>query len=121
MDNKNADIHIMATLDDICWTFNIRGCDVECNPVIMAYSVITKDEAYIYTDKDRFDDKTLAKFGEACVEVLPYDSIYEDIARMNGKVLIDKKRVNMRIYELIQSGIDVEAVLSDNPAMLLRQ
>ena len=29
MDNKNADIHIMATLDDICWTFNIRGCDVE--------------------------------------------------------------------------------------------
>ena len=75
MDNKNADIHIMATLDDICWTFNIRGCDVECNPVIMAYSVITKDEAYIYTDKDRFDDKTLAKFGEACVEVLPYDSI----------------------------------------------
>lgn len=121
MDNKNADIHIMSTLDDICWTFNIRGCDVECNPVIMAYSVITKDEAYIYTDKDRFDDKTLAKFGEACVEVLPYDSIYEDIARMNGKVLIDKKRVNMRIYELIQSGIDVEAVLSDNPAMLLRQ
>ena len=44
MDNKNADIHIMATLDDICWTFNIRGCDVECNPVIMAYSVITKNE-----------------------------------------------------------------------------
>ena len=120
MDNKNADIHIMATLDDICWTFNIRGCDVECNPVIMAYSVITKDEAYIYTDKDRFDDKTLAKFGEACVEVLPYDSIYEDIARMNGKVLIDKRRVNMRIYQLIQSGRDVEAVLSDNPAMLFK-
>ena len=120
MDNKNADIHIMATLDDICWTFNIRGCDVECNPVIMAYSVITKDEAYIYTDKDRFDDKTLAKFVEACVEVLPYDSIYEDIARMNGKVLIDKRRVNMRIYQLIQSGRDVEAVLSDNPAMLFK-
>lgn len=117
MDNKNADIHIMATLDDICWTFNIRGCDVECNPVIMAYSVITNDEAYIYTDKDRFDDKTLAKFGEACVKVLPYDSIYGDITRMNGKVLIDKRRVNMRIYELIQSGRDVEAVLSDNPAM----
>jgi Xaa-Pro aminopeptidase len=102
------------------WTFNIRGCDVECNPVIMAYSVITKDEAYIYTDKDRFDDKTLAKFGEACVEVLSYDSIYEDIARMNGKVLIDKRRVNMRIYQLIQSGRDVEAVLSDNPAMLFK-
>ena len=56
-----------------------------------------------------------------CRGALPYDSIYEDIARMNGKVLIDKRRVNMRIYQLIQSGRDVEAVLSDNPAMLLRQ
>ena len=52
--------------------------------------------------------------------MLPYDSIYEDIARMNGKVLIDKRRVNMRIYQLIQSGRDVEAVLSDNPAMLFK-
>ena len=52
--------------------------------------------------------------------MLPYDSIYEDIARMNGKVLIDKRRVNMRIYQLIQSGKDVEAVLSDNPAMLFK-
>ena len=35
---------------------------LSATPVIMAYSVITRDEAYIYTDKDRFDDKTLAKF-----------------------------------------------------------
>lgn len=120
MRSKNADIHIMAALDDICWTFNIRGRDVECNPVIMAYSVITKDKAYIYTDKDRFDERILGSFCEAGVEVLPYDSIYDDIAEMRGNVLIDKKRVNMRIYELVQSGTDVRALFSDNPAMLFK-
>ena len=108
MDNKNADVHIMATLDDICWTFNIRGLDVECNPVIMAYSVITKNNAYLYTDDDRFDDKTFAILEKAGVRIQPYDKLYDDIAGMSGNVLIDKKRVNMRIYkEVISDGVAV--------------
>ena len=120
MDNKNADVHIMATLDDICWTFNIRGRDVECNPVIMAYSVITKDNAYLYTDDDRFDDKTFAILEKAGVRIQPYDKLYDDIAGMSGNVLIDKKRVNMRIYKEVISAGNAEVVLADNPAMLFK-
>ena len=120
MDNKNADVHIMATLDDICWTFNIRGRDVECNPVIMAYSVITKNNAYLYTDDDRFDDKTFAILEKAGVRIQPYDKLYDDIAGMSGNVLIDKKRVNMRIYKEVISAGNAEVVLADNPAMLFK-
>lgn len=40
MKKEGADCHITATLDDICWLYNIRGNDVHCNPVIMAYSCI---------------------------------------------------------------------------------
>ncbi len=86
MDNKNADVHIMATLDDICWTCNIRGCEVECNPVM----------------------------------IQPYDKLYDDIAGMSGNVLIDKKRVNMRIYKEVISAGNAEVVLADNPAMLFK-
>ena len=120
MDNKNADVHIMATLDDICWTFNIRGRDVECNPVIMAYSVITKNNAYLYTDDDRFDDKTFAILEKAGVRIQPYVKLYDDIAGMSGNVLIDKKRVNMRIYKEVISAGNAEVVLADNPAMLFK-
>lgn len=90
----------MATLDDICWTFNIRGRDVECNPVIMAYSVITKDKAYIYTDKDRFDDKTLAKFSEAGVEVLPYENCMMILQTWMVQYLLIKTRQ----YAYLQRG-----------------
>ncbi len=43
----------IASLDDICWLFNIRGRDVHCNPVIMAYAAVYMDKTVLYTDIDR--------------------------------------------------------------------
>lgn len=120
MRRKKADIHIMTTLDDICWTFNIRGLDVECNPVIMAYSVITMDNAYIYTDRDRFDDNTIGVFDDAGVVIRPYNNIYSDIEGFKGHVLIDTRRVNMSIYEKVDSNKECVMIQADNPAMLLK-
>ena len=120
MRHKKADIHIMTTLDDICWTFNIRGLDVDCNPVIMAYSVITMDNAYIYTDRDRFDDNTIGVFDDAGVVICPYNDIYSDIERFKGHVLIDTRRVNMSIYEKVDSNKECVMIQADNPAMLLK-
>lgn len=120
MRHKKADIHIMTTLDDICWTFNIRGLDVECNPVIMAYSVITMDNAYIYTDRDRFDDNTIGVFDDAGVVICPYNDIYSDIEGLKGHVLIDTRRVNMSIYEKVDSNKECVMIQADNPAMLLK-
>ncbi len=120
MGRKNADVHIMTTLDDICWTFNIRGRDVECNPVIMAFSAITKDRAYIYADRERFNSDIESIFNEAGVDIRPYEQIYDDIKTFTGRILIDRKRINMRIYESVISNVNAEPVFGDNPAMLLK-
>lgn len=120
MGRKNADVHIMTTLDDICWTFNIRGRDVECNPVIMAFSAITKDRAYIYADRERFNSDIESIFNEAGVDIRPYEQIYDDIKTFTGRILIDRKRINMRIYESVISNVNAEHVFGDNPAMLLK-
>ncbi|MDY4743143.1 MAG: aminopeptidase P family protein [Lachnospira sp.] len=120
MGRKNADVHIMTTLDDICWTFNIRGRDVECNPVIMAFSAITKDRAYIYADRERFNSDIETIFNEAGVDIRPYEQIYDDIKTFTGRILIDRKRINMRIYESVISNVNAEPVFGDNPAMLLK-
>lgn len=71
--------------------FNIRGRDVHCNPVIMAYAAVYMDKTVLYTDIDRLDD-CIDKLIEAGVEVKPYNDIYEDIRSIAGhKVLIDKR------------------------------
>ena len=48
MKDNMSDVHIIASLDDICWLFNIRGRDVHCNPVIMAYAAVYMD-CLLYT------------------------------------------------------------------------
>ena len=120
MKDNMSDVHIIASLDDICWLFNIRGRDVHCNPVIMAYAAVYMDKTVLYTDIDRLDD-CIDKLIEAGVEVKPYNVIYEDIRSIAGhKVLIDKKRVNTRLYLYAKDNDKIELVEKENPEVLLK-
>ena len=47
MNQKDANYHLITTLDDLAWTFNIRSNDVECNPVTIAYAVICLQKAFL--------------------------------------------------------------------------
>lgn len=116
----NADSNIIASLDDVCWLFNIRGNDVWCNPVIMSYAYVSMDKAILYTDGDRFNEEILARFKEANVEIRPYEAVYTDAANISGRVIVDTKRVNMRLYNICMDNKNLNCVLSENPTVLLK-
>ena len=44
-------------LDDIAWLLNIRGNDVPCNPVVLSYAVITRNEFYLFIHEKTLDQK----------------------------------------------------------------
>ena len=48
MEKAKATLHILTTVDDIAWLLNIRGNDVPCNPVVLSYAVITRNEFYLF-------------------------------------------------------------------------
>lgn len=54
---NDCDYHIITSLDDIAWLFNIRGNDVACNPVVLAYSLISKNDATLYVLDGVIDKK----------------------------------------------------------------
>lgn len=116
----NADSNIIASLDDVCWLFNIRGNDVWCNPVIMSYAYVSMDKAILYTDGDRFNEEILAKFKEANVEIRPYEEVYTDAANISGRVIVDTKRVNMRLYNICMDNENLNCLLLENPTVLLK-
>ncbi len=101
LDKAQVDSHVFASLDDICWILNIRGNDVACNPVIMAYMYISQEQAVLYADKNRFDEKLITYFSEIGVILKEYAQIYEDLQHVTGTVWVDMKRVNMRLYQSI--------------------
>ena len=55
MAKDGANALLLTKLDDLMWLFNIRGCDVECNPVAMSYAYITEDTATLFIQQKALD------------------------------------------------------------------
>ncbi len=107
MKEKSADFHLICTLDDIAWIFNIRGNDVPFNPVVVAYAMITESDAtlYIYSEKVPADEKS--KLESAGIKIKGYDEVYEDVKSLeSGKnILIDPNKSNTWLYDAIPAGV----------------
>ena len=55
MAKDGANALLLTKLDDLMWLFNIRGCDVECNPVAMSYAYITEESATLFIQRKALD------------------------------------------------------------------
>lgn len=104
---NKATIHIITTLDDIAWLFNIRGNDIKYNPVILSYAIITLDEVYLFIDKNKLDDNILNELKKENVKIQSYDYIYEFVKEIkeNEVVLLDPQKVNYSIYNNIPKNV----------------
>ena len=107
MKNKKATIHIITTLDDIAWLFNIRGNDVKYNPVVLSYAIITLDNVYLFIDDKKLDENILNELKKENVEIKSYNYIYEFVKEIkeNEVVLLDPQKVNYSIYNNIPDNV----------------
>lgn len=101
LEEKDADAHVLSTLDDIAWLFNLRGGDVECNPVFLSYAVIERDAAYLFTNGDRIHSCVKEYIRQLGVTILPYNDIYSFASRYDegDTVLLCSGLVNYALYK----------------------
>ena len=59
MKEKGVQNHVITTLDDIAWLFNIRGRDVLYTPVVLSYALITLNDVYLFIDENKLDENIL--------------------------------------------------------------
>lgn len=118
MEEQNADVFLLASLDDIAWLLNIRGADVACNPVVLSYLAMTKDEILLFANPKVFAEDMMNSFRQDGIQVLPYDGIYEYAAGIAaGKsVLVCKDKVNYRLFKSIPEAALV--LNQPNPTLL---
>lgn len=113
---KDCNHHIITSLDDIVWLFNIRGNDVPCNPVVLSYALINQEDAYLYVQDGVIDAKIEAILKRDCIYIKNYNDIYDDVEKLTGKVLLDKQIVN---YEICRR-LNCEIVNGPNPTQLFK-
>lgn len=115
---KDADAHVLCTLDDIAWLFNLRGGDVECNPVFLSYAIIERDAAYIFADKSKFHACVQEYLRQLKVTLLPYNDIYEFASKYDegDAILLSTASVNYTLYDkLYDKAIIID---EENPEQL---
>ncbi|GAA0100192.1 aminopeptidase P family protein [Paraclostridium bifermentans] len=117
MKEKNVTSHIITTLDDIAWLFNIRGRDVKYTPVVLSYAIITLDEVYLFIDESKLNEEIINELKTENVIIKKYDDIYEFVKTMDKteKVLLDDGKVSYSIYNNLPN--EVQKIKEPNPTM----
>lgn len=112
MEANQATVHVLTTLDDVCWTLNIRGNDIEFFPLVLSYAMITMDQVHLYIDESKLNEEIKEAFAKDGIVLHPYNDIYEDIKSYGAEetFLIDPVRLNYALYSNIcDSAKKVEA------------
>ncbi len=98
---KKGDALIISALDEIAWLLNIRGNDVEYNPVVISYVVLEAEKCTLFVDAAKIDSPAQNYLDFNNVDVLPYEAVFDYIRGLKGTVLFDGARVNEALYEAI--------------------
>eukprot|EP00123_Amoebidium_parasiticum_P016104 comp23288_c0_seq1/m.38193 comp23288_c0_seq1/g.38193 ORF comp23288_c0_seq1/g.38193 comp23288_c0_seq1/m.38193 type:complete len:643 (-) comp23288_c0_seq1:90-2018(-) len=77
---KHCDALVASCLDETAWLLNLRGADVDYNPVFYAYTLVTADKVVLYVDEEKLDDQVRTHLSG--VEVKPYAAIRDDLIAM---------------------------------------
>lgn len=110
MKENKADFHLVSTLDDIGWTLNLRGSDVECNPVFIAHLVIGKDKAYLFINLSQVPDEIKTALNEDNIFIKSYNTIDDFLAQLTDKqsIAIDINNLNFQLFNSIKKAKIVE-------------
>ena len=101
---RHADGMLMAALDDIAWTLNLRGTDVHCNPVFVSYLLISSQTVTLYINKVKLPADVLAYLKAEGVKVEDYEQVENGLkAYFEYNILLDPDEVNYRLYEVVRS------------------
>lgn len=103
MKEDNAGLHIVSSLDDVAWTLNLRGSDVECNPVFLAYLMIGSSDAVLYVDNEKLTDESKKLMADSGVQLKEYNLFFNDLKSLNNQIILISPNTNQSVFDAIKN------------------
>ena len=116
--DKKADAMVVSALDEIAWLLNIRGHDVEYNPVVISYLVLEQDKCTLFVLPEKVTREVSAYLRANDIEVRGYEDVFAKLGELRGTVLYDGAKVNEALYEALNE--DVKKVNSLSPILVAK-
>lgn len=128
---QGVDRVLLSSLDEIAWMLNVRGNDIEYNPLVISYLLVSQDNVKWFVKKgvQEMDADTADSFSELCadgVEILDYDDVYYALRDFSGetaevRIFIDPSTLNYHIYDYIKESYPDECVVCGTSPVILEK
>lgn len=116
MRGAGADALILSALSDIAWLMNLRGSDVQCNPVFFSFVIMTPEAVRLYVEPLAVSDAAADALHADGITLLPYAQFYEDLAQLDADaVMLDRQTCSERIVQALPR--DVKVINKYSPVM----
>ena len=108
---------LMTQLDDIAWTLNLRGTDVHCTPVFVAWLIVAEEVAVLYIKDEKLSPEVIEYLNAEGVAVDDYDNIIDALNSYDGyTLLIDPATTNYTLSQL-RGNFNIVSAPSPVPEM----
>ncbi|MDR0506880.1 MAG: aminopeptidase P family protein [Dysgonamonadaceae bacterium] len=106
---EGAEQTVLASLDAIAWLFNIRGNDVEYNPVAVSYAFVSEKETVLFINPEKLTDEVTSYLAGEGVTLVDYEKITDYVKHIPSgtKLLITPSKINYQLYSAIPSDVAV--------------
>lgn len=118
MADKGVTHFLVTALDDIAWVTNLRGNDVNFNPVFLAYLCITPKSATLFVDTKQCDDSVKAYLKEQHIELKDYHDYFKELQKLKGETILLSPDANQTIYNTV--GEHNTLHIAPSPIQLLK-
>ena len=98
----HADGMLMASLDDIAWTLNLRGTDVHCSPLFVSYLLISSTAVTLYINKEKLTPEVVAYLRGEGIGVDAYENVQKGLKDyFEYNILLDPDEVNYTLFNTV--------------------
>ncbi|WDP89939.1 MAG: aminopeptidase P family protein [Desulfobacter sp.] len=112
--------HLMTALDDIAWTFNLRGEDAHTNPVALAFALVSIEQTQLFIHPDKLSAGVRDELEGEGISLEPYQGIDHALAGLEagGRLLVDPEIVSDYLCRQVNPGVQI--IEKKNPATELK-
>ena len=130
---EGLDRVLLTSLDEIAWMLNVRGSDIDYNPLVMSYLLVSQDSVDWFVRKNvsdaELDPDTQDSFDELSmdrVNIMDYDSVFLGVSGYSGepsdmRLFVDPSTLNYHLYSYIQASYPSGCIVFGTSPVILKK
>ena len=107
MAEAGATHHLLSSLDDIAWLTNLRGADVDYNPVFLAHMLIGENNATLFIDNNKVSSEIAQSLKDSGIAIADYEAVQDALGTLtaNDLLLLDPSKVAVGTLSKMADGV----------------